>query len=385
MGNEPQRGRPSLPEARIYASTNPALTIERNDSVGEDMGHASEDRFGRILREFGPALSRLAYGYERVAGLREELAQEIALAIWQALPSFRGECSERTFVYRIAHNRGLTHASRRQPAHEALDEMSPLAEPADPRPHPEEQAVKAGQRDRLRSAIQRLPLAYRQVVMLMLEDLSHAEIGEVLGHQREQRRRAAEPGAQGVEGSHGGPIMSADLELEAWQQEWRSQADPLPDLKKKIRRQNVRMVVAIVMICLCVAVSATLAWRMRSLFFAGIAAGITFGGIVMGSYALRVRRGAWKPSAQTTLAYAELSYKRAVAKARMLHFSSHFLAVMLILFAGFSAWNWRAVHVREFATFGALVAEAIWLKLYGRRKTREITKCKKLLDEVSGT
>jgi RNA polymerase sigma-70 factor, ECF subfamily len=37
------------------------------------------------------------------------------------------------------------------------------------------------QRDRLRSAVQRLPLAYRQVVMLMLEDLSHAEIADVLG------------------------------------------------------------------------------------------------------------------------------------------------------------------------------------------------------------
>lgn len=36
-------------------------------------------------------------------------------------------------------------------------------------------------RDRLRAAIQRLPLAYRQAVMLMLEDLSHAEIGEILG------------------------------------------------------------------------------------------------------------------------------------------------------------------------------------------------------------
>jgi RNA polymerase sigma-70 factor (ECF subfamily) len=37
------------------------------------------------------------------------------------------------------------------------------------------------QRDQLRLAIQRLPLAYRQVVMLMLEELSHAEIAEVLG------------------------------------------------------------------------------------------------------------------------------------------------------------------------------------------------------------
>ena len=39
----------------------------------------------------------------------------------------------------------------------------------------------ANQRDRLRAAIQHLPLVYRQVIMLMLEDLSHAEIADVLG------------------------------------------------------------------------------------------------------------------------------------------------------------------------------------------------------------
>src|ERR1700733_12024922 len=127
---------------------------------------ALETQFARILSEYGAAISRLAFSYEAVASVREELIQEIALAIWQALPHFRGDCSERTFVYRIAHNRGVTHVCRRQPAHQPLDELSPHHEPADPRPHPEEQAPITGLPDRLRSAIQRLPLAYRQVVML---------------------------------------------------------------------------------------------------------------------------------------------------------------------------------------------------------------------------
>lgn len=126
-------------------------------------------------------MSRLAYGYEKVASVREELTQEIALAIWQALPHFRGECSERTFVYRIAHNRGLTHACRRRPENEPLDDLPGTFEPVDPRPRAEEQLAISSQHDRLRSAIQRLPLSYRQVVMLMLEELSHAEIAEILG------------------------------------------------------------------------------------------------------------------------------------------------------------------------------------------------------------
>jgi len=152
-----------------------------SDFVSESTSETREDRFDRIMREYGPALSRLAFGYERVAGARDELTQEIALALWQALPHFRGECSERTFVYRIAHNRGLTHVCRRQPAHQSLDELPYPPEPVDPGPNPEQQAAASHRRDRLRAAIQSLALAYRQVVMLMLEDLSQAEIAGVLG------------------------------------------------------------------------------------------------------------------------------------------------------------------------------------------------------------
>ena len=61
-------------------------------------GRALEQQFERILDEHGAAISHLAYSYEVVAGIREELVQEMALAIWKALPHFRSECSERTFV-----------------------------------------------------------------------------------------------------------------------------------------------------------------------------------------------------------------------------------------------------------------------------------------------
>jgi RNA polymerase sigma factor (sigma-70 family) len=140
-----------------------------------------ERQFERILGEHGAAISRLAYSYEAVAGIREELAQEIALAIWQALPHFRGDCSERTFVFRIAHNRGLTHVSRRRPAQQSLDDLEEADEPMDPRPHPDEQLAQINQRKRLESAVQSLPVAHKQMIVLTLEGLSHAEIGEVLG------------------------------------------------------------------------------------------------------------------------------------------------------------------------------------------------------------
>jgi RNA polymerase sigma factor (sigma-70 family) len=126
----------------------------------------------------GAALARLAASYAREPGDREDLFQEIAVAIWQALPRFRGECSERTFLFRIAHNRGIAHLARlRLPTIEAGENL----ELRDARPDPE-QSLSAEQQGRhLLDAVLGLPVGYRQVVTLALEGMSYAEIGDVLG------------------------------------------------------------------------------------------------------------------------------------------------------------------------------------------------------------
>ena len=150
-------------------------------AIVSERRHDLEVQFDRILSEHGAAISRLAFGYETVASVREELVQDIALAIWQALAHFRGECSERTFVYRIAHNRGLSHVWKRRLPHQPLEEIEEFDQPIDPRPHPEEQAARTDRWTRLTSAIQALPVTHRQMIVLMLEGLSHAQMAEVLG------------------------------------------------------------------------------------------------------------------------------------------------------------------------------------------------------------
>ena len=132
-----------------------------------------------MLEEFGPSLDRLAAAYESEPAERDDLLQEISFALWRALPSFRGECSERTFVYRIAHNRGLTHRARRR-----LRDTEPLEAVevvADPRADPEQVTIRNLTRERLQAVVRRLPEGARQVVILSLSGLGAAEIGEVLG------------------------------------------------------------------------------------------------------------------------------------------------------------------------------------------------------------
>ena len=132
-----------------------------------------------LKRYIGP-LQRLAYGYVHEAAAREDLVQEIALALWTALPSFRGEASERTWLYRVAHNTAIRFTTRRmrRERHEQADEG--VAEPVSPA-NPERSAIESEQRQRLWLAIQALALPDRQIVMLHLEGLSAAEIEAVTG------------------------------------------------------------------------------------------------------------------------------------------------------------------------------------------------------------
>ena len=132
----------------------------------------------RVVAEHGPALRRLVAAWERDAAAREDLLQEILLALWRALPRFRGESSEKTFVLRVAHNRALTHRFKPRPRVEPLDAAAAVV---DGRPTPEADAATAQRLERLRRALRALPIPARQVLTLSLEGLSGAEIAAVLG------------------------------------------------------------------------------------------------------------------------------------------------------------------------------------------------------------
>ena len=107
----------------------------------ETLDRASlKEQFERILAEHGPALSRLAGSYTNTRSDRDDLLQETAFAIWQALARFRGDCSERTFIFRIAHNRAIAYLSRyREQSADPLEEV----EVRDPAPGPESHVESA--------------------------------------------------------------------------------------------------------------------------------------------------------------------------------------------------------------------------------------------------
>lgn len=133
--------------------------------------------FDEIVTQFGPLISRIAMSYEADPSLREDLTQQIFLAVWQALPSFRADSSLKTFIARVAQNRSISFVTKqvRQPR---LAELPERLE-AD-LPNPEEHAIEINEREMLLQATRQLPLPQRQVIILVLEGFSYAEIGDML-------------------------------------------------------------------------------------------------------------------------------------------------------------------------------------------------------------
>lgn len=136
--------------------------------------------FEQIVRDHAPMITRIASTYERRPALIEELVQEVLLALFRALPSFRAEASLKTFIARIAHNVGVDHVRRatRRPVEQGDAELEQIVDPAH---NIEDKADLSLARDRLLSAVRGLPVASRQVVSLHLEGFDNSDIADILG------------------------------------------------------------------------------------------------------------------------------------------------------------------------------------------------------------
>ncbi len=97
-----------------------------------------DERYARAADVFGAALERLARAYEADSDRRLDLLQDIHFALWRSFAGYDGRCSERTWVYRVAHNVAASHvlAQRRFRSRNltTLDEIVAHPDPAQTNP-----------------------------------------------------------------------------------------------------------------------------------------------------------------------------------------------------------------------------------------------------------
>jgi len=140
------------------------------------------EAFELVVDRFQNKVFRLAISMVRDEALAQDLAQDIFLKIWKALPGYLGGASLSTWIYTISRNTCLTELKRRaarptlsihDPDLEEMLERSPAMQSTDRDSGVEMDAYQM---------LNQLPEKYRQVITLFyLEQKSYEEVGAMLG------------------------------------------------------------------------------------------------------------------------------------------------------------------------------------------------------------
>ncbi len=137
------------------------------------------DAFGAIYDRFQPEIVRYLTYRTRSAEVAEDLAQQVFLKAWQAIPRFEDRgVPFKAWLYRMAHNQMVDYFRTRRPTTDL--EGVELPEEAEA----EQRVLVRETNDRLRDAMDRLSEDHREVLTLrFLLEKSAREAGEVMGRK----------------------------------------------------------------------------------------------------------------------------------------------------------------------------------------------------------
>ena len=130
-----------------------------------------------LVTEHSEAIYRVALSIVRDSALAEDVTQDTLIKAWQALPSFRGDSSLKSWVLRIAHNTAISTLRRRR---DVLHDPVELPEQTTGETVEQRVQHRAALAD-FEAALDRLDdLSRSIVVMRELEHMSYDDIAEAL-------------------------------------------------------------------------------------------------------------------------------------------------------------------------------------------------------------
>ncbi|MBS1779604.1 MAG: RNA polymerase sigma factor [Bacteroidetes bacterium] len=162
------------------------------------MGSTSDkEEFLAVLRQFESLIYKVCNMYASNTEDLKDLFQEIILQAWTAYPRFRGESAVSTWLYRVALNTAITHKRKQK---NRPDTTGSLPADLEDNTHP----ILTEEYKIMQQLIGLLPPLDKALVLLYMEDRSHAEIAEIMGISisnvgtkiariKERLRKKAEP------------------------------------------------------------------------------------------------------------------------------------------------------------------------------------------------
>jgi RNA polymerase sigma-70 factor, ECF subfamily len=175
----------------LTATQTTASTEVRERSLIERLRDGDPDAFEAMVRRYGTQMLAVARRLVRNEDDAREVVQEAFLQAFRALDDFRADAKLSTWLHRIVVNTGLMRlrSSSRRPEG-FIDDLLPdfdttghHASPFTPIPMTVEDAIERQEvRAQVRTALERLPAAYRAIIVLRdFEDLTTEEAATALG------------------------------------------------------------------------------------------------------------------------------------------------------------------------------------------------------------
>ena len=135
-----------------------------------------QEEFLALIAEHKTLIYKVCHTFERDAELRRDLFQEILLNLWKAYPTYQPTAKWTTWAYRIALNVAITLRRKSQlPTAEYSELIGQKLTDAPYDTLPDERLSA------LHQAIAQLNTAEKALILLYLDDISYAEIAEIIG------------------------------------------------------------------------------------------------------------------------------------------------------------------------------------------------------------
>jgi len=121
-------------------------------------------------------LLKVARSFAVARSDQEDLLQEILIQLWRSIDGFQGEAKPSTWMYRVALNTAMAWLRGERRRRRRMEKLVELDAYWVGKKAPENELLT-----RLYEAIHQLPPHDRTLVLLVLDDLSYADIAEIIG------------------------------------------------------------------------------------------------------------------------------------------------------------------------------------------------------------
>lgn len=153
--------------------------------VNFETGIGSDDRLNRLnewMDQFGTDVLNVAYSYVKNYHTAQDITQDVFLRAYNKMETFRGDSGVKTWLLSITANRCKDHLRSWVVRHETNDLSEHLEAMYEATDDTERETVVALERTSLWQQVARLPVKYREVIILFYQrDLSSAEVAQTLG------------------------------------------------------------------------------------------------------------------------------------------------------------------------------------------------------------